>query len=282
MFKRVLVPLDGSMLAESALDPALHLAQRANGTVYLMRVPIYIDSGAQISPEYQRAWTADADMPEHEDVTAYLSKTQDKLLRPGVLVKIIVGEGERSEAILDIAVTKNIDLILMASHARSGISRWLLGSVSGQVIRKSQVPVMIVRRPTNFNHILITLDGSDLAERVIEPALAFASGFGSRVTFLHVKESNALTNDDGEIEDNAQYLEKVTSKFVNMDQDAETAVIKGSAAEKILSFAAQNQVDLIAMSTHGRSGLRKLFFGSVTEKVMCDSGCAMLITHPPE
>jgi nucleotide-binding universal stress UspA family protein len=282
MFKRVLVPLDGSILAESALDPAIQLAQQANGTIYLMRVPIYVDSGSPITSEYSRFWAADDDFPEYEDVTTYLRKKQDMLLRPGVSVKIIVGEGERSDAILNSAETENIDLIVMSSHARSGISRWLLGSVSGQVIRKAHIPVMLIRRPTKFNHILITLDGSDLAEGVIEPALTLAADLGCRVTFLQVKETKSLTNNAEEIAGINAYLERVCAKFVPKDLDAGAAVIKGSAAEKILSYTVQNEVDLIAMSTHGHAGLRKLFTGSITEKVMCDSGRAMLITRPTE
>ena len=174
MFKRVLVPLDGSMLAELALEPALHLAQQADGIVYLMRVPVYVDSGAQTSTEYQRVWASDNDYPEHEDVTAYLREARENISRSGVSVRTIVGEGDRANAVLNTAVTRNVDLIAMASHARSGVSRWLLGSVSGKVIRQALSPVLLIRQPSDFNHILITLDGSELAEQVIEPALTLS------------------------------------------------------------------------------------------------------------
>jgi nucleotide-binding universal stress UspA family protein len=287
MFKRVLVPLDGSMLAESALEPALHLSQQADGVVYLMRVPVFVDSGAQTSPEYHRVWVDENDLPEYEDVTAYLREIRERIARPGVSVRTIVGEGEPSRAILNTSVTKNIDLILMASHARSGISRWLLGSVSGNVSRMAQSPVILVRKPTNFNHILVTLDGSELAERVIEPALWLASSFGSQITILGVVERNNSTKsltDKGRLTGDGSYLEEVLTRCVPGDLDLEinTTVMRGSAAEKILSYSAENDVDMIAMSTHGRTGLSKLIFGSVTEKVMCNSGCAMLITRPPD
>jgi nucleotide-binding universal stress UspA family protein len=286
MFKRVLVPLDGSMLAESALEPALHLSQQADGVVYLMRVPVFVDGGAQTSPEYHRVWVDENDLPEYEDVTTYLREIRERISRPGVSVRTIVGEGEPSRAIVNTSVTKNIDLILMASHARSGISRWLLGSVSGKVSRMAQSPVILVRKQTHFNHILITLDGSELAERVIEPALRLASSFGSQVTILRVNEKNNLTKplSDQEVLAGADsYLEEVLSRYVpaDLDLDIRTTVMRGSAAEKILSYSAEYDVDLIAMCTHGRTGLSKLLFGSITEKVMCNSGCAMLITRPP-
>jgi nucleotide-binding universal stress UspA family protein len=281
MFKRFLVPLDGSILAETALKPALQLAQRANGTVYLVRIPIYVDGGAQISPEYQRVWTADDEFPEHEEVNAYLRKTQDQLQQSGVAIRTIIGEGEPSEAILNLAFTKNIDLIVMASHGRSGLSRWLLGSVSSQVIRKARIPVMLVRYPAKFKHLLLTLDGSEMAEHAIQPAVEFALGFGSQVTVLQVKERKTFSKHDGEVGGDKPYLNKICSKYLPKELDVKTMVLEGSAKEEILAFAAQNKVDLIAMSTHGHSRLRKLFYGSVTDKVMCDSGCAMLITRLP-
>ena len=137
-----------------------------------------------------------------------------------------------------------------------------------------------------YRKVVVPLDGSELAEQVIKPALRLASSFGSQVTILRVIEKNISTNTltDKEVLAGAgSYLEEVLARFVPADLDLEirTTVMRGSAADKILSYSAENDVDLIAMCTHGRTGLNKLIFGSVTEKVMCNSGCAMLITRPP-
>lgn len=279
------------MLAELAIEPALHSVQQANGTVYLMRVPVYGDSGAQTTPEYHRVWAADNDFPENEDAAAYLRDTRESISRPGVTVRTIVGEGERSNAIANTAVIKNADLIAMTTHARTGVSRWLLGSVAGKVIRQAQSPIMLVRQPSGYKHILVTLDGSDLAERIIETALAFAAGYNSRVTFLQVTAAgdsglsggaSTATDDERSGSGSEAYLEEIISRYENRGLEMDAIIVRGSVADSILTYAAENNVDLIAMSTHGRSGLRKLVFGSVTEKIMCDSGCAMLIVHPPD
>lgn len=279
------------MLAELAIEPALHLLQQTNGTVYLMRVPVYGDSGAQTTPEYHRVWAADNDLPEHEDAAAYLRDARENISRPGVTVRTIVGEGERSNAIANTAVMKNADLIAMTTHARTGVSRWLLGSVAGKVIRQAQSPIMLVRHSSRYNHILVTLDGSELAERIIEAALALAAGYNSRVTFLQVADAGksglrrgagTATDDESSEPGGETYLEEIISRYENSGLEIDAIIMGGPVAGSILAYAAENNVDLIAMSTHGRSGLRKLIFGSVTEKIMCDSGCAMLIVRPPD
>lgn len=286
MYQRVLVPLDGSMLSESALIPALHLAQQKDGTLYLMRVPVYAESGEQDNPEYQPVWTADHGIPEHEDTAVYLREIRERFALPGVSIKTVVGEGERVSAILNTASEKDIDLIVMASHARSGVSRWLLGSIAAKVIRRSRIPVLLVRRPPpDFDHILITLDGSNLAERIIEPALELAAGFGSRITLLQIRSDrdetgagpNKVNQADGRRD---SYLDKIRARYAERGLVIGTAVGTGSPAAAILAHVAEKDVDLVAMSTHGRSGLRKLVFGSVTEKVLCDCENAMLVVCP--
>ena len=291
MLKRVLVPLDGSSLAELAIEPALHLVQQTDGTVYLMRVPVYTDSGAQTSTEYHRDWAADNAIPEYEDAAAYLRDTRNNVLRPGVTVKTTVGEGDRADAIINTAVIHDVDLIVMATHARTGLTRWLLGSVADKVIRQAQSPVLLVRQPSEHNHILVALDGSELAERVIGSALALAAGFGSRITFLQVNDESeadlkkgaaTAANENRPVSTREAYLDSIISQYAQSGVEMDAVTVNGPVANNILSYAAQNGVNLIAMSTRGRSGLPKLIFGSITEKVMCDAGCAMLIVRPPD
>ena len=249
MLKRVLVPLDGSMLAESALEPALHLARQTAGTVYLMRVPDYNDSGAQSGSEYHQVLTDDGAMPEYEDAAAYLREKPESITEPGVAVRTIVAEGDRANAIVNTAATSNVDIIVMASHTRTGVSRWLLGSVAGKVIRQAQSPVLLIRQLSNYAHILITLDGSALAERVVEPALAVAASFGSRITFLQVDDAseaspNHESADRSEPESGKEsYLERTVSRCEQSGLEMETITLQGPVAEGILSYAAQNNVD---------------------------------------
>jgi len=148
-----------------------------------------------------------------------------------------------------------------------------------------------VRQPSRYNHILVTLDGSELAEHIIEAALTLAAGYNSRVTFLQVADAGesglrrgagTATDDESSEPGSETYLEEIISRYENSGLEIDAIIMGGPVAGSILAYAAENNVDLIAMSTHGRSGLRKLIFGSVTEKIMCDSGCAMLIVRPPD
>ena len=277
MFKRVLVPLDGSMLAESALEPAIHLAEQSAGTVYLIRVPVFMDSGVQSTSEFDRVWTADNNtIPEYEDTSAYLRETRKRIARPGVTVRTVVGEGEPANAIINTAVDRNADLIMIASHARKGVSRWLLGSVSGKVIGRAPIPVMLVRRAQPYEHILVTLDGSETGERILEPALALAEGLNCRITFLEVEDPG----EDDAASPRINYLDEVAARYSDRDIQVTAALEKGEVAHTIVSYAGSHDVDLVAMSTNGRTGLQKLIFGSVTAKVMSESGSAMLIVRP--
>ena len=277
MFKRVLVPLDGSMLAESALEPAIHLAEHSAGTVYLICVPVFMDSGVQSTSEFDRVWTADNNIiPEYEDTSAYLRETRKRIARPGVTVRNVVGEGEPANAIINTAVDRNADLIMIASHARKGVSRWLLGSVSGKVIGRAPIPVMLVRRAQPYEHILVTLDGSETGERILEPALALAEGLNCRITFLEVEDPG---EDDAE-SPRINYLDAVAARYSDRDIQVTAALEKGEVAHTIVSYTGSHDVDLVAMSTNGRTGLQKLIFGSVTAKVMSESGSAMLIVRP--
>ncbi len=283
MFKRVLVPLDGSLLAESALEPALHLAEQHGGAICLIRVPVYMDSDAQSNPDYERIWTADNAIPEYEDTATYLSEMRNRFARRGVSVKTIVGEGELVSAIIETAVAWNADLIMMGSHVRRGISRWLLGSVSSKVIGRAPVPVMLVRRAQQYSHILVTLDGSEIAEHILEPALALAAGFGSQLTILQIDDEGAVTPREVDKEPTGgSYLDQILERYEDRDVHLAATVGKGPVAKTIMSFADSNNIDLIAMFTHGHSGFHKLIYGSVTDKVMSECGNAMLIVGPTD
>ncbi len=276
MFKRVLVPLDGSMLAESALEPALNLAEQSAGTVCLIRVPVFMDSGVQSTPEYDRIWAADNNsIPEYEDTTAYLRETRNRIARPGVTLRTVVGEGEPANAVINTAIDRNADLIMIASHARKGVSRWLLGSVASKVIGQAPMPVMLVRKSQPYNHILVTLDGSEKSERILEPALALAEGLNCRITLLEVEDPG----EDDEASPRQSYLDEILARYSDRGVRVTTALEKGAVAHTIMSYAGSNDVDLVAMSTNGRTGLQKLIFGSVTAKVMSESGSAMLIVR---
>jgi nucleotide-binding universal stress UspA family protein len=173
----------------------------------------------------------------------------------------------------------------------------MLGSVTERVLRQAPCPVLVVRETKPFQHVLITLDGSELSEQALEPGLEVARCFGSRVTLFQVEPSveiapqfvAELESVEGGLSDKARddfyletYLQRVSQRFQpTMDQEIEFASARGPVAPAILDFIESHDVDLLAMTTHGRSGLKRWVYGSVTEKVLRVADCGLLVVRPP-
>ena len=299
MFRKILIPLDGSALAEQALDPALRLAQWAAGEVILIRVPMYTSSYTQVSPAHEHTWSQESLAPIKGESAEYLRDLRQVKAYQNVSIRTMVVNGDRAGAIVDTAKAENVDLIAMSTHGRTGLSRWVFGSVTSRVLSHAPCPVLVIHKASPLAHILITLDGSLLAEQALEAGLSLAKAYASKTTLLRVipdadhspdqhalPENIALGNDQTQNEPNARqtegYLQDLIAIHDTRGLEVNIAVISGPVASKILDYAAEMQVDLIAMTTHGRSGLRRWIYGSVTEKVLYGTSSAMLIIRPPE
>ena len=299
MFTKILVPLDGSELAERALVPAFALAQQSEGGVLLMRVavpqfaattttPIYGDYG--LTPPVQ---TAEEAQTESEN---YLKQVRTEQAPRGLAVWLEVLQGNVAEAIVDRAAAVDVDLIAISSHGYSGLRRWMLGSVAEKVLYQAPCPVLVIRSPCPIRRILIPLDGSPLSEQALPPALDMAASLGAEVTLVravHTLASDDIARlDDVEkglgqrvVEDlrleAEQYLAEAAEKYGRPELGLTTAVVDEPAATSILDYADARAIDLIAMSTHGRTGLQRWIYGSVTEKVLHGAQYSMLIARPP-
>jgi len=298
MFNKILIPLDGSELAERALEPAFTLAQQAEGGVLLLRVaapqpllastrPVYGDYGITLPVQTSAEAQTEAE--------SYLKTTrQDKAPR-GLSVWLEVQSDGVAEAIVDTAADIHCDLIVMSSHGYSGVTRWVLGSVAEKVLRKAPCPVLVIRAPRPIRRVLVPLDGSPLAEAALQPALALAAGFGAEVTLLRVigaPEAEVLKQLDQiekglsqrVLEDMSAaaktYLRDLSDRRRRAGVEIKTTVVDGSAAAGILDYAETRDMDLIAMSTHGRTGLQRWIYGSVTEKVLHGTQQSMLVVRP--
>ncbi len=301
MFKKILVPVDGSELAEQALKPALTLAANTNGQIFLLRIPILPASLTAVHAEFG-TFPFEASLKEiQDDAQSYLNELVTRYHHPHVDLTPLIAEGDVAGTIVDTAVTHNVDLILMSTHGYSGVTRWLMGSIAEKVLRSAPLPVLIVRSAKPIRKLLITLDGSDLAEQALEPGLALATIFNAAPCLLRV-EPERLVNPleyaaleqaavglGEQLQESAtahakNYLIEVTNNLSAQGVEVETAVLQGAAARNILDFAENEGFDLIVMATHGRTGLRRWVYGSVTERVLhgirCD--CAMLIVRVPD
>ncbi len=301
MFNKVLVPLDGSELAESALDPALTLAQQVKGEVVLLSVPILKHMFVTGRNGYTLMLPEDSLAESEQELMGYLQTIVQDRAHSDVSFRMEVINGDEASVIVETAGAENVDLIVMSTHGYSGLSRWMLGSITEKVLRAAPCPVLVMRSTDPISRILITLDGSELAEYSLEPGLEISRRLGGEATLLRVEHSlgphlprfrqrQKETRETSRVEDELplkiyqtarDYLESLVMIHKATGQHIETAVSFDFPADGILNFAERNQTDLIVMSTHGRTGLAHWVYGSITEKVLRGANCSMLIVRPP-
>lgn len=298
MFRKILVPLDGSEVAERALPTALKLAQKAKSEVTLLRVPwVHPVSIDDYSGGTKWLYPDEAEERTLEDAAAYLEEVAEKWAVENVVIRTKVISGDPASVILDSAATEETDLICMTTHGYSGITRWVLGSVTERVLRAAPCPVMVMREDCQIRRVLIALDGSALAEQALQPGLQVAVGLDARVTLFQVATAVPVPHDvifqlelaEGGIADylaadtvkNAEtYLSTVKERVEDYGAPLNTHVDIGSPAERIIDYSTDNKVELVVMATHGRTGLRRWAYGSVTEKVLRSGHCALLVVRP--
>jgi nucleotide-binding universal stress UspA family protein len=287
MFTKLLVPLDGSKTAEKALPYTRYLAQDKNVGVELLAVVDVANMASHMTAE--RALHLDTMVDDAVRASEkYLQAVAATLT--AAKIKTVVDSGRPEEVIIEKAAADQDTLITMATHGRSGMNRWLLGSVAEKVLRGGSNPVLLIRATENtrsedgptLKSLIVPLDGSDLAERVLPKAVEFAKQRDLEIVLIrtyHIPttayagvEGYALPIDDllkDMREEACEYLEnKVTDvKKLGLAKVSFRAK-EGLPADEIISFAKNLPGGLIAMSTHGRSGVRRWVLGSVTETVV--------------
>lgn len=304
MFSKLLVPLDGSALAERALAPALTIARSGKinegiaGDVTLLRVPAtdrMLVPDAAVLTGYGIMWPDQSLEQSRQETRDYLAAVCKDHASPHVRLHTQLLEGSVAETILEAATNIQADLIVMSSHGYSGLSRWLLSSVAERVLHSASCPVLIIRSPEPPRHVLIPLDGSALSERALEPGVELAARLGGTVTLLR-----AVPMLETSLFERAEKIEPGMGRRMEQDLHAEAenylrdlsavharsgltinqSVTHTPAADSILHYAETHPVDVIAMSTHGRTGLRRWVYGSVTEKVLRGATYSMLVIRP--
>ena len=298
MYLSLLVPLDRSSFAEQALPLALAIARRAHARLDLVEVhALYAledptAGRARFEPE------RDAQRKQQEqlylDATAtWLTSVSPAAVSTGVLAGSVVLAETVADSILERARAGKADLIVMASHGRGPLRRFVAGSVADELIRRAGVPVLLVRpgetppaifpEPT-LENILIPLDGSALAEQVLGPALDLARLMEARCTLLRVIEPRSPSHNGapgGPPKEAAAYLKRVAARVREQGVPARARVVVArNVAEAILEEAAAQASDLIALATHGRGGLTRLLRGSVADQLVRAAASPVLVYRP--
>ena len=287
MFGRMLIPLDGSKTAEEVLPYARRLAAGARVAVELLGVVEMADIAEDIASN-QAAYAGALVREAIRNSTEYLEKLA-QTFQDGK-VRCDVQQGRPEDIIIAAASADRATLIAMATHGRSGVTRWLLGSVTEKVLRGTVNPLLVVRAPGNsktdgeaaLRSVIVPLDGSDVAETILSPVAALAEALDLQVLLIRVYGLPLPTygGDDyyvpnylelkDQIRDEAEGYLNSRASLLRAQGVAEvsTVVIEGSAADAIIDLARETPDNLIALSPYGRSGLQRWVLGSVTEKVV--------------
>jgi len=292
MYEKILVPLDGSELAEVALPYAEELAGRLGSEGTLLYVSESAEGQYNRIPQFYMQETAKATKRGAE---RYLEKPEGKAIK----VESATVVGNPAEEIVDYADKEDIGLIVMATHGRSGIRRWSLGSVADKVVRATKQPVALIRakgaRPDvrekgMLNKALVPLDGSKESEAVIPYIEELAFKLKGEVVLLHMLVLGPYPiYGEGQLKEMESlrvsakdYIEKVAGQLKQKGIAAKAEfreLMTSTEAEEIIKLADELYVDMVAMSTHGRSGVSRWALGSCADKVLHAGNTPLLLVR---
>jgi nucleotide-binding universal stress UspA family protein len=299
-YHAILVPLDGSEFGERALPLAIELAQRNNARLELAMVhqPLQSFATAMEMPEVGAEYEAEARRRELEylDQTAHQVATRNKIPVGSKLLQGSVVEALESHAHL-----AGIDLVVMSTHGRGAMGRFWLGSVADRLIRRLHLPVLVVRPSwqedapdAEIRRIVVPLDGSPLAETILEEAVRFGgtnaeyqlvSVVVPPVPLMDMVPVTGMPNTSalipGLVRAAEDYLHRIAERVRKQCRFVSTHVVLANRVhEGLLEQVNLLGGDLIAIATHGAGGIKRLAIGSVTEKVVRGTPCPVLVLTP--
>ena len=288
----ILLALDGSELSEGALPYAVALAKALGADLLLTTVWEGADTEAAAAFP---AMVVEIEQKATEYFTAYLERVKAGL--SGVQAEAVLRNGDAAEEIVKTAEERGARLLVIATHGRSGIGRWLYGSTASRLLREATLPVVAVgphaleRRAVQVQvrHIMVPLDGSELAEAALPVAQSVARAAGAKVSLVrgvrwaamaypYTLPDAYLPQIDEELEAGAKaYLKRKREAIEGVEVDA--FVVRGSIADGLIEFVEKQSVDLVVMTTHARSGLKRAALGSVADRMLQGPTPVMLV--PP-
>ena len=294
-FRNILIPLDGSEIAEQAVPVAGALARRSAGTLRLASVEQPLPALALPAAPYtaeEIEWAVPSPAGEYLDsVARHIRRVQ------GGTVETAVLEGSVAPALEGYAAEQTVDLIVMTTRGRGGVSRWLTGSAADQLLRRTTVPVLLLHpselpQRTEFHRILIALDG-EIEDEVLNPAIALGSLYpGTQFTLTRVVEpaipiltplARYPSRPGGGyterlVTEARDYLAGVSERLAAIDMVATCKVLVGrGVADQILELAGALGVDCIVVGTHRARGAERMLIGSVADRIIHRAEMPVLI-----
>ena len=312
MKKQILVPLDGSALSERAIPHAVAHAHAMCRSLILVRAaPPPVTEGAIAwsappSVATWETWQTEIDVAQN-----YLWAAARRLEAEGLGIETAVLETEPAQGIINYAETHpEVAMIAMSTHGRSGLNRWVFGSVAERVIHAAPVPTLIVRAhgevsthghgpdeevhaQAQYRTIVVPLDGSEFAAQALNPANTVAGVLGATLVLVCAAPERpiylggvGMPPVEIEWQDEAAhmqaYLAEKAAELKAEGLKVETQVVYGPPAQTILDVCHNVGADLVVMATHGRSGFQRLWLGSVALKVLHSATQPLLLIRSKE
>jgi nucleotide-binding universal stress UspA family protein len=308
MIRSILVPLDGSTFGEHALPIAMAMAKRLDASLNLIHVHSLLDATYAELQVFDNTLDQELRKKERDYLHAVQKKVQDRLSIPVTIRNV---DGDVAAVIAEQADSLRASWVVMTTHARGPMGRFWLGSVTDELVRTLPIPLVAIHpseQPPDLateamiKHVLIPLDGTPLAENILESAIPFGKAMGADFTLLRVVTpvypvtlpaepaifGSVATDVMERIEklhadlkkEAGEYLEKVAARLRSDGTKVQTRVaIEDQPGVAILANA-KAPIDMIAIETHGRGGLARLLLGSVADKVIRGSTLPVLVAKP--
>lgn len=274
MNEKIILPLDGSTRAEAIVIQFKRLLA-AEGTqcvvVHAVEPILPLESGG-MDAAWQILW--DAGQTYAQEITA-------RLRARGIQATSIVRPGRPAEVALEVAEEEQATMMALTTHGRSGIARWAFGSVGEKLLRAARVPVLLTRSFASgeesapfenpMRRILLPISAGSRSLEIVGPVIKLARRYGSKVRLLHVRERAG----DRPVPE----ADTALSSFEKGNVPVEFIHRSGDPAAEILDESARSRADLVAMTTHGRSGPTRWILGSVAEKVLRSGSAPLLLVR---
>lgn len=303
IFERILIPLDGSTRAERILGQVGRILRREDSEIILLRVVDIPPGESDLDPDRRAKYEALLDR-EREAAEEYIDDLASRYRDRGASVHGRIAEGPAAETILKQSLEVGASMIALATHGRTGLARWVMGSVAEKVLRASTVPVLLVRslrklalgdrepgkvEELQVRTILFPTDGSPASLAALEAAKTMAQLFGSGIRVLHCDWPIILPGTDlGAMpilppvpSDKDPLTAEAAERFVQAGLPVERLSVLGDPAGEILDQSQAPGIDLVVMATHGRSGLSRWALGSVAERVLRHADVPLVLVRVP-
>jgi nucleotide-binding universal stress UspA family protein len=299
MYRNVMVPVDGSSFSREAVLQGLRIASRSGATLRLVRVasaPLFVGG-----PDSFSVGNENLQKQRAHELSELYSIAAECRAHSTVNVTASLQQGPVADALMGYARRYRVDVIVMRSHTRKGLARAWFGSVADRLIRESGIPILVVRPPSvatalessfGFKRILVPLDGSNLAEQSLVPAVSLARIDGSQITLLRVVTPSknrgtvklesaigpAFASDVDEAQD---YLENLLDAPSDRSlRVTRRIIVAENVPAAILHTAKTEESDLVAIATRGRGAIARATSGSVADRVVRDSFVSTMVIHP--